>query len=104
MDEKNYKLSFLPIFEDDLNSIVDYIDLKLQNPDASKRLVDEIFAAILKRVPYAESFEVYPSKRMRKLKYYRIHIRRYTVFYVVQDGVMEVRRIFHSRMNWVEKL
>ena len=29
MDEKNYKLSVLPLFEDDLNKIVDYISISV---------------------------------------------------------------------------
>ena len=68
MDEINSKLRFLPIFEDDLNNIVDYIDLILQNPDTSKRLVDDVFAAILKRVTDAESFEFYPSKKIFEIE------------------------------------
>lgn len=42
MQQKTYKLSVLPLFEEDLNEIVDYISNKLQNPDAALRLVDDI--------------------------------------------------------------
>lgn len=42
MQQKTYKLSVLPLFEEDLNEIVDYITNKLQNPDAALRLVDDI--------------------------------------------------------------
>jgi len=47
---KKYKLSFLPLFEQDLNEIVDYITVNLQNPCAAERLVDDIEAAVYKRL------------------------------------------------------
>jgi toxin ParE1/3/4 len=42
MDRKKYKISFLPLFEDDLNNITNYIINNLQNPDAALRLIDDI--------------------------------------------------------------
>ena len=36
MDGRHYKLSILPLFEDDLNEIVDYISVRLQNPIAAE--------------------------------------------------------------------
>jgi toxin ParE1/3/4 len=57
---KEYKLRFLPLFEDDLNQIVDYICFHLENPKAASELVAEIFEAINRRLPCAESFEAYP--------------------------------------------
>lgn len=36
MAEKHYKLRILPLFEDDLNEIVDYISIHLQNPIAAE--------------------------------------------------------------------
>jgi len=40
---KNYKLRFLSLFEKDLNQIVDYISLQLENPSAAYSLVDDIY-------------------------------------------------------------
>jgi toxin ParE1/3/4 len=57
---KKYKLRFLPLFEEDLNRIVDYISLQLENLVAAYSLVDDIHEAINKRLPFAESFEIYP--------------------------------------------
>ena len=42
MNEKHYKLRFISLFEDDLNSIVDYIALGLQNQTAADALVDDV--------------------------------------------------------------
>ena len=104
MSEKSYKLRILPLFEEDLNEIVDYITLKLRNPVAAEALVDAAEAAIAERLPSAEAFEQFHSKRERKYPYYRIPVKNYMIFYVVIDDVMEVRRILYGRRNWKEIL
>lgn len=104
MNEKHYKLRFLPLFEEDLNEIVDYIANRLKNPIAAEALVDDVQKAIRERLFCAESFEPYPSARERQYPYYRISVRNYTVFYVVIDDVMEVRRIIYSRRNLPEHI
>lgn len=101
---KNYKLRFLPLFEKDLNQIVDYISLQLENPTAAYSLVDDIYEAIERRLPAAESFEVYLSIKERSQVYYRIYVKNYVIFYVVADGVMEVRRILYGRRDWENQL
>lgn len=49
---KNYNLTFLPLFEEDLNQIVDYISLQIKNPMAALQLVDQVYAAIQERLPF----------------------------------------------------
>lgn len=97
---KDYKLRFLPLFEDDLNKIVDYIAFELHNPIAAEQLVAAVQQAIFERLPFAESFEPFHSVRDRKYPYYRIAVKNYTVFYVVIGDTMEVRRILYSRRDW----
>ncbi len=99
MDKKQYTLRFLPLFEDDLNSIVDYISTQLQNPTAANNLVNEVENAIFNRLPYAESFEPYNSIVNHKNPYYYIKVKNYLIFYVVLDNVMEVRRIIYSHRD-----
>ena len=36
MGNKAYRLTFLSLFEDDLNEIVDYITFELNNPEAAR--------------------------------------------------------------------
>ena len=96
---KKYKLSFLPLFEEDLNEIVDYISTDLQNPSAADRLIDDIESAINKRLEAPPSFAPYPSSKKRPRPYYRINIRNFSVFYVVIDDTMEVRRVLYSKRD-----
>ena len=44
-----YELRFLPLFQEDLNAIVDYITGQLQNPNAAGRLIDDVEKGILKK-------------------------------------------------------
>ena len=104
MDEKHYKLSILPLFEEDLNEIVDYIAVRLQNLIAAENFVDAVENAIRERLSCAEAFEPYRSARERKYPYYRIQVRNYTIFYVVIGDTMEVRRIIYSRRDMDRKL
>ncbi len=97
---KHYQLRFLPMFQDDLNSIVDYIAGTLQNPIAARTLVDAVEKAIEERLPFADSFEAVPLRTRHPYPYYVIPVRNYSVFYVLIEDTMEVRRILYSRRDW----
>lgn len=104
MINDNYKLRYLPLFFDDINSITSYIKNKLTNPKAANDLIDAVEIAILERLPVCESFEPYQSKRERKYTYYRIYVKDYVVYYVViddegADKIMEVRRLLFNRRD-----
>lgn len=99
MSIEKYKLRFLPLFQQDLEEIVDYISVQLKSPAAAHRLVDEVQGAIRKRTACAESFEPFHSSCDRQYPYYRIYVGNYTIFYVVIGDVMEVRRIIYSRRD-----
>ncbi len=94
-----YTLRYLPIAEQDLTEIIDYIQNNLQNPIAAENTLLKIETAILERLESPESFAVWQSKKKRPYPYRRINVGNYTVWYVVIDNVMEVRRILYSRRN-----
>lgn len=100
MENKKYELRFLPLFENDLTEIVEYISFTLKTPTAAERLVDDVERAINNRLFCAESFEPFYSAKERKYPYYKISVRNFTVFYVVLDNVMEVRRILYNRRDF----
>ena len=96
----DYELSYLPLFYDDLMEQVDYIADKLGIPKAANDLVDAVDAAILERLPNAESFEKYPTPKKRRYPYYAIYVGEHVIYYVVIDHkIMEVRRILHVRRD-----
>jgi len=97
--DKRFTLSYLPLFEQDIAAVRDYIAVTLMNPAAALRLVEDTEKAILKRLNNPLGFEPYHSKKDRAHPYYRINIRNYTVFYVVIGNVMEVRRFVYSKRD-----
>ena len=100
MDIAKYKLRYTQDFRDDLNGIVDYIADSLLNPEAAQRLVDDVHAAILERLKAPAAFEKYQARLSLWDTWYRIRVRNYTIFYVVEGDTMEVRRILYNRRDW----
>lgn len=100
MPDNQYELRYLPLFYTDLEEAVSYITEKLNNITAARDLVSSVEKAILERLPNAESFEPYRSKKHRQYPYYRIYVGNYTVYYVViheeDKSVMEVRRLLYN--------
>jgi Plasmid stabilization system protein len=96
---KPYKIRYLPAFEEDLEEALDYIALRLQNPEVATQLLKETEEAILERLSAPLAFEPYYSKKERKNPYYRIRIKNYIIYYVVIEEVMELRRFVHSRRD-----
>ena len=94
-----YTLRYLPLAEQDLSEIVNYIQNNLENPIAAENTLSKIEAAILERLESPESFAVWQSKKQRPYPYRRINVGNYTVWYVVIDHIMEVRRILYSRRD-----
>lgn len=104
MPSKKYRLSYLPLFYEELDEKVTYIAEKLKNPKAANDLLDKVEMAILERLPIAESFEPYRTIRERQYTYYRIYVDNYIIYYVVIDDdpndlVMEVRRFLYNGQN-----
>ncbi len=104
MLSKKYRLRYLPLFYEDLDEKVTYILGKLKNPKAADDLLDKVEAAIMERLPVAESFEAYHSVRERRYSYYRIYVDNYIIYYVVIDDnpndlIMEVRRFLYNGQN-----
>lgn len=101
MFSKKYRLSYLPLFYEDLDEKVTYLAEKLKNPKAANDLLDKVESAIMERLPVAESFEPYHSVRERRYPYYRIYVDNYIIYYVVIDDdpndlIMEVRRFLYN--------
>ena len=106
MDAKpqRYKLRYLPLFWDDLNSAVSYIADVLQNLDAVERLLDNVEAGILDYLGSPTIAPIYKTSRTRELPYYWFEVGNYMVFYVVIGDVMEVRRFLYGARDLTRML
>lgn len=101
MADSKYRLRYLPLFYEDFSSIIDHINNELVNPKAAENLIDAVESVIIERLPNAECFEKYVSRKERRYSYYRIYVGNYTIYYVViddnpDDKIMEVRRILYK--------
>ncbi len=95
-----YTIKFIPLARQDLTDIVNYILNEFQNPIAAENTLNRIEKAIYERLEEGpESFAIWPSTKEREHPYRRINVGNYTVWYVVIDNIMEIRRIQPSRRN-----
>ena len=99
MEQKKYKLEYNDSFINDLTEITNYISYDLSNPIAADNLLDKISKSIIKRLQQPAVFKKYISKNNPKEIYYKIQVKNFTIFYVVIEDVMEVRRIIYSRRD-----
>lgn len=94
-----YTIRYTATFIKQFNNISKYIIYKLQNRIAAESFYYEVINEIEKRSENPESFEKYKSRRKRKNTYDKINVKNYTIFYVVQNNTMEIRRILYSRRD-----
>lgn len=95
-----YELRYLPLFHEELKERALYIAKDLQEPETAINLIDEVEEAIRKRISLnPEGYESISSKRDPGVKYYRIYVKEYIIYYAIleEDGkkIMEPRRFVH---------
>ncbi len=100
MANKKYEIRYLPTFISQFNNILYYITYELKNKIAADNFYNEVVKQIEIRSNAPESYEVFKTTKGEKIKYYKINVKKYTIFYVVKDNVMEIRRIYYSQRNF----
>lgn len=100
MANNKYTIKYSSSFINQFNSILKYFVNKLQNKIAAENFYNKVVKEIEKRSENPESYEKYTEIRTRKITYYRIYVKNYTIFYVVKDNTLEVRKILYSRRNF----
>ena len=95
-----YTIKYTTTFIKQFDNISKYFIYKLKNKIAAENFYNEVIIEIEKRSENPESFEKYKSRRKRKNTYYRIYVKNYTIFYVVKNNTMEIRRILYSKRNF----
>ena len=100
MANKKYEIRYLPTFISQFNNILYYITYELKNKIAADNFYNEVVKQIEIRSNTPEAYEVFKTIKNNKIKYYKINVRQYTIFYVVKDNAMEIRRIYYSKRNF----
>ena len=100
MANNKHTIKYTATFIKQFDNVSKYFIYKLKNKIAAENFYNEVITEIEKRSENPESFEKYKSSRKRKNTYYRIYVKNYTIFYVVKNNTMEIRRILYSRRNF----
>ncbi len=94
MLEREYKLVFLPIAEDDLTEIVSYISHQLQNPTSAMNVMNRISDAIYERSNAPESFQRFESAKNRS----DINLLNNAINYTGEDKKVIVRQLIRNHV------
>ena len=100
MGNKKYEIRYLSTFISQLNNILFYITYELKNKIAVDNFYNEVVKQIEIRSNAPESYEVFKTIQDKQIKYYKINVKNFTIFYVVKENVMEIRRIYYSQRNF----
>lgn len=97
MDIKKYNVKRSNLFRADIKGVLKYIADNLQNPIASENMLD----AVEKRIKKMSSHPlIYPKYKSKKYTYYKIQVKSFTIFYVVQDNTIILSRFLYNRRNF----
>lgn len=96
-----YRITYLPVANQDLIDTVRYISEQLQDTAAALALIDDIerMIAMLAQFPYAHPIHSLPMKLPRETRFFSV--RNYLVFYVVLEPqhTVEIQRVIYNRMD-----
>ena len=92
-----YTLRYLPVAQDDLRSILDFI--AQYNPSRAVSFVDELDSKIglLEEQPHLGRTPRHP--RLREYGYRVLMLDTYLVFYIVRGHTIEIHRVIHGSRN-----
>ena len=95
---KKYKIEYLPIAQEDLSDIFDYI--KEDNPDAAANFIERIDKAVSKLELFPLLGTIPKDERLQMLGYRMLVIGKYLAFYVIRGNIIEIRRIIHGSRKY----
>ena len=98
-----YVIKYSSTYIKQFNGILKYLVNNLQNKIAAENFYNAVVEAIENRSKNPTGYEKYETNRKRKNIYYRIYVKNYTIFYVVKNDIMEIRRILYSKRD-LEKM
>lgn len=96
-----YKLVYLPIAKSDIDNIIHYIAINLQNKSAAKKLAESFIdgANSILNFPYGSS--IYQPMGILKNEYRSIRIKNFLMFYTIdeKEKLVIVVRVLYQKRN-----
>ena len=96
--KKKHKIHYLPIAQQDLVEIFNYI--MSDNPKAASSFIDKIDKSISKLETFPRLGVVPKDDRLGFMGYRMLVIDNYLVFYIIKDSIVEIRRIIHGSRKY----
>ncbi len=100
MENKQYEIKYFPTFINQFNEILYYIVHNLENKDAADKLYKEVVKQIEKRSKFPTVFEIFKNTKDKNINWYKLRAKNFTIFYMVRNNSMEIKRIYYSKRNF----
>lgn len=94
----NYDVHFLPIAEDDLNEIIDYI--LADDPIIAMNIYEKFNDTFERLSEFPYMGHIPKDLQLEKLNYRLITVESFIVFYVFVNDTIEIRRILNGRRKY----
>jgi len=99
---RNYDVRYLPIAEDDLNEIVDY--LIKHSIDAANAFIDELEKLEGQLSTFPEAVSLIRNSYLRSKGYRMAVVDEYLLFYILRGEYAYVMRIIHGKRDYLSLL
>ncbi|MCL2388321.1 MAG: type II toxin-antitoxin system RelE/ParE family toxin [Defluviitaleaceae bacterium] len=99
---QRYDIHYLPIAEEDLNEIVDY--LLEHSITAANRFIDELDELEESLSMFPELGTLSRDKKLRSRGYHMLVINDYLLFYTIRHDRVYVMRVIHGKRNYLPLL
>lgn len=94
----SFKLRILPVAQEDMREVVDYVNTL--SPQAAQNLYDEIVKGIASLAELPMRCGLLKASELRAKGYRALRVKNYTVFYVVLDDTVQIRRILYTKRQF----
>lgn len=96
--KNKYNIKYLPIAEEDLMEIIDYI--LIDKPDYALTLLNKFNESIIRLENFPLLGSIPKDAFIAQMNYRILVIDSYLVFYVFVNDTIEIRRIINSKRNY----
>ncbi|MCL2577642.1 MAG: type II toxin-antitoxin system RelE/ParE family toxin [Defluviitaleaceae bacterium] len=100
MEPHPYNYVFMPLAEQDLNDIFDYISLELASPEAAEQLIDKIQCEVERVCEFPFSRPLLTDKILHSKGYRLIVVNNFNLFYIIKNRTILIQRVLYGRRNY----
>jgi len=93
------EIKYLPSFQQELNTIIEYITFTLEAPQAALNMLDELEKSINNLKLYPLAHRLYRPIKPLQAEYRVLTVKNYLVFYIVLEKTIEIHRIIYKKRN-----